>query len=123
MRVACTTTDLLTQDATRAEATSSDHSANGAKIWITSDGKVGYDAGSLSAGFKDQLQHLVTGQYLEDTFTYAIRLGNGTLSWTTATVRIYGVNDTAVIGGATTGSVTEDVAVAVIFSASKTGTV
>src|SRR5437016_12673401 len=36
-------TDLLTQDTVRAEATSTDCSMKGARIWITSDGKVGYD--------------------------------------------------------------------------------
>ena len=41
--------DLLTQDTARAESTSGDTSLNGAKIWITADGKVGYDATALSA--------------------------------------------------------------------------
>ena len=90
-------TDLLAQDMTRDEASSTDRSANGAKIWITSDGKVGYDITTLSDAFKAQLQSLGTGGYLTDSFTYAIRLGNGTLSWATATVRINGVNDAAVL--------------------------
>src|SRR5438132_10186183 len=50
--------DLLTQDTARAESLSSDTSLNGAKIWITSDGKVGYDAATLSAAFRLQLQGL-----------------------------------------------------------------
>ena len=79
-------TDLLVQDTTRAEATSADTSANGAKIWITTDGKVGYDAGSLSASFKASLQALSAGENATDTFAYAIRLSSGTLSWTTVTV-------------------------------------
>src|SRR5947209_13499611 len=33
-------TDLLIQDTARVEATSTDTSLNGAKIWITSDGRV-----------------------------------------------------------------------------------
>jgi len=103
-----TSADLLTKDIVGAANTS----YNGATISITTDGKVSYNASTLSAAFKDQLQHLGAGQYLDDTFTYAIRLANGTLSWATASVRIYGVNDAAVIGGATTGSVSEDVAVA-----------
>ena len=101
-------TDLLTQDIVRTEALTNDRSANGARIWITTDGKIGYDAATLSAGFKDQLQHLSAGQYLTDTFTYAIRLGNGTLSWATATVQIAGANDAPVVTGAVTGSATED---------------
>src|SRR5438270_10497242 len=35
--------DLLVQDTARVEATSTDVSALGAKIWINSDGTVGYD--------------------------------------------------------------------------------
>ncbi|WP_166294186.1 Ig-like domain-containing protein [Bradyrhizobium sp. 2S1] len=90
-------TDLLTQDTVRAEATSSDYSMKGAHIWITSDGKVGYDAGTLDPAFRAQLDALQSGQFLSDTFTYAIRLGNGTLSWATATVQFAGSNDAAVL--------------------------
>ncbi|MDA9504522.1 hypothetical protein XI09_07130, partial [Bradyrhizobium sp. CCBAU 11386] len=90
-------TDLLTQDTARAEATSSDYSMMGAHIWITSDGKVGYDANTLTAAFRGQLDALQSGQFLTDTFTYAIRLGNGTLSWATATVQFAGSNDAAVL--------------------------
>src|SRR2546429_371848 len=57
-------TDLLTQDTSRVESTAGDHSLNGANIWITSEGKVGYDATTLSAAFKAQLQSLQSGQYL-----------------------------------------------------------
>jgi len=101
-------TDLLAQDIVRTEALTTDRSANGAKIWITTDGKVGYDAATLSADFKDQLQQLTAGQFLTDTFTYAIRLGNGTLSWATATVQIAGANDAPVVTGAVTGNAEED---------------
>ncbi|VVP99103.1 hypothetical protein PS934_02349 [Pseudomonas fluorescens] len=102
-------TDLLAQDTARAEATSTDTSENGAKIWITSDGKVGYDAATFSEAFKAQLQALATGELLTDSFTYAIRLGNGTLSWATATVQFSGVNDGVTICiGAQAGIVTED---------------
>src|SRR3954470_3096120 len=69
--------DLLTQDTTRIEATSTDYSANHAHIWITSEGRVGYDANSMTAAFKAQLQALAVGETLSDSFTYAIRLGNG----------------------------------------------
>ncbi|WP_259235278.1 VCBS domain-containing protein [Bradyrhizobium elkanii] len=100
-------TDLITQDTARAEATTGDTSLYGAKIWITSDGKVGYDATTLSAAFKAQLDALQSGQVLNDTFTYAIRLGNGTLSWATATVQFAGANDAAVISGTTAGIAVE----------------
>ncbi|EJM46898.1 VCBS repeat-containing protein, partial [Pseudomonas sp. GM33] len=103
--------DLLTQDTARAEAMSSDTSKNGAKIWITPDGKVGYDAATFSSDFKAQLQSLAAGEVLTDSFTYAIRLGNGTLSWATATVQFSGVNDGVTISlGAQAGTVTEDAA-------------
>ncbi|MDA9494801.1 beta strand repeat-containing protein, partial [Bradyrhizobium sp. CCBAU 11361] len=97
--------DLLTQDTARAEATSSDTSLNGAKIWITADGKVGYDASALSA----QIAALSAGDFFTDSFIYAIRLGNGTLSWATATVRIAGVND-GPVAVADTNAVKEDTA-------------
>ncbi|WP_199805227.1 VCBS domain-containing protein, partial [Bradyrhizobium pachyrhizi] len=100
-------TDLITQDTARAESTTSDTSLYGAKIWITSEGKVGYDATTLSAAFKAQLDALQAGQVLNDTFTYAIRLGNGTLSWATATVQFAGANDAAVISGMTSGTAVE----------------
>ncbi|MER8753790.1 VCBS domain-containing protein, partial [Mesorhizobium sp. M1050] len=89
--------DLLTQDLGRIESASSDTSANGAKIWITADGKVGYDTAYLSAAFRAQLQGLNAGQYLTDTFIYSIRLGNGTLSWATATIQFAGTNDAPVL--------------------------
>ncbi|MEO6625363.1 MAG: VCBS domain-containing protein, partial [Burkholderiaceae bacterium] len=88
--------DLLAQDTARTEALSSDTSLNGAKIWITADGKVGYSVTNLSSTFKDMLQALGEGETLTDTFTYAIRLANGTLSWATATVEFAGKNDAPV---------------------------
>src|ERR1700756_2642205 len=77
---------LLTQDTARAEAISSDYSAHGAHIWITADGKVGYDASHLDASWLSQ--SFSTAGCAQDSFTYAIRLGNGTLSWATAYVDI-----------------------------------
>jgi hypothetical protein len=85
--------DLLTQDTARTEALTTDTSLNGAKIWITTDGKVKYDSSTWSSTFKDQLNQLQAGEFLTDSFTYAIRLGNGTLSWATAYVQISGAND------------------------------
>src|SRR6266568_8212890 len=43
---------LLTNDQIGAV----NYSANGAHIWITTDGKVGYDATTLPAAFQDRLQ-------------------------------------------------------------------
>ena len=74
---ATTQSDLYTKDIARTESLSTDTSLNGAKIWITADGKVGYDASTLSVGFRAQLDALQAGSPpLTDTFTYAIRLGN-----------------------------------------------
>src|ERR1041384_7787880 len=42
---------LITQDTVRAESLTIDRSAHGAKIWITADGQVGYDARTLDASF------------------------------------------------------------------------
>jgi len=98
--------DLLAKD---AAGVSTDVSAHGARIWITSEGTVAYDSSTWSAAFKAELQHLAPGQSLQDSFTYAIQLGNGALSWATVTLQIAGVNDTpTVTSGAQTGSVTED---------------
>lgn len=102
-------TDLLTKDTARTEVSSTDTSLNGAKIWIMADGmSVGYDVGTLSSTFRAQLQHLGAGQFLTDSFTYAIRLGNGALSWATAILQITGTNDAPVVSRAVTGVATED---------------
>src|SRR5690349_2294989 len=44
--------DLLSQDVGRTATASSDTSFNGARIWIGTDGKVHYDATTLSSSFK-----------------------------------------------------------------------
>ncbi len=101
--------DLLPQDTARSEAASSDFSAKGAHIWITAGGKVGYDTSTFSAATKASLQALAVGESSTDTFTYAIRLANGTLSWATAKVVFIGTNDGVMItSGPQAGAVTED---------------
>ena len=103
--------DLLAQDTARTASASTDFSAMGARIWITSDGKVGYDTGSMSVAAKASLQALAVGESWTDSFTYAIRLGNGTLSWATSTVVFTGSNDGPTITSlAQAGAVTEDAA-------------
>ena len=94
--------DLLAQDTARTEAVSTDTSLHGARIWISADGKVGYDASTLDASFKAFLQSLADGEDATDSFTYAIRLANGTLSWATATVHFRGLNDAPTIVAAST---------------------
>ncbi|HXH51874.1 MAG TPA: VCBS domain-containing protein, partial [Sphingomicrobium sp.] len=85
--------DLIDRDLARAEHTATERSAMGAKIWITSDGRVGYDGSALSASAIASLQALAEGQTATDTFTYSIRLANGTLSWATVTITYVGTND------------------------------
>jgi VCBS repeat-containing protein len=95
------TSDLLQQDWIDAV----NYSALGAKIWITADGKVAYDTSALG-----DLDHLAEGAQLVDTFTYAVRLANGAISWATASVVITGQND-APVAVADTASATEDGAI------------
>ena len=92
-------TDLVAKDV----AGVCEYSELGAKISLTSDGKIRYDSGPSSA-----LNSLPAGVKAYDQFTYAIRLSNGTLSWATVTVEISGVNDAATISGDNEGEVSED---------------
>lgn len=73
--------DLLTRDI----AGVCNKSDLGARIWITADGRIGYDSSIFA--------YLAAGETATDHFTYAIRLSNGTLSWATVTVMITGTND------------------------------
>jgi VCBS repeat-containing protein len=109
--------DLLVKDAAGAIS----YSQGGARISITSDGKISYDTGGWSPEFKASLAQLGAGESAFDTFTYAIQLGNGTLSWATVRVEIAGSNDAPTVSVADLcGVVTED---ATIPSLSDTGTI
>ncbi|RWC52890.1 MAG: hypothetical protein EOS54_14315 [Mesorhizobium sp.] len=88
--------DLLTKDITYSSSDDSagaagttDTSLLGARIWIASDGTIHYSTASIDG----LLQSLAAGQILVDKVTYAIQLGNGTLSWATATIQFTGTND------------------------------
>lgn len=74
-------------------------SANGASIWITADGQVGYDVSTASEAFRARLQALDDGEQLSDSFGYAIQLGKGALSFATAQVQLTGANDAPVAQG------------------------
>src|SRR5687768_4349914 len=89
-------TDLVARDV----AGVCEYSELGARISLTSDGKIRYDSAPSSA-----LNSLPAGVKAYDQFTYAIRLSNGTLSWATVTVEITGINDAAVITGVKNGAV------------------
>ncbi|MGH8355468.1 MAG: VCBS domain-containing protein, partial [Pseudomonas sp.] len=95
-----TSADLLTRDVVGAD----NFSKFGALIEITADGKVAY---SMTDASRDYFQSLGAGEVGYDTFTYAIRLANGTLSWATATVQINGTNDVATFTSASDHAVTE----------------
>jgi VCBS repeat-containing protein len=90
------TYDLVAKDA----ALVPEFSDLGARIWIE-NGVVKYDS--------NPIDYLALGQQVVDKFTYAIRLGNGTLSWATVYVTLTGTNDAVSITSATaTGAVVED---------------
>jgi VCBS repeat-containing protein len=63
---------------------------------ITSSGKVLYH---LSDAGRAHFQYLNAGQTDTDTFNYAIQMGNGALSWATATVVIAGRDDARIKNG------------------------
>src|SRR5438270_8397592 len=92
------TIDLLAKDVVGV----SESSDLGARISITTDGKIAYDTNSL--------EWLAAAQTVTDKFTYAIRLANGTLSWATVYVTVTGSNDGPVMlaGGKAAAAVTED---------------
>lgn len=77
----------------------------GALVSVGADGSAHYD---LGVGSALNLDFLAEGETLTDTFSYALRLGNGSLSFATATVTIIGVNDPAQFGGTATGAISED---------------
>ncbi|TPO01205.1 VCBS domain-containing protein, partial [Mesorhizobium sp. B1-1-5] len=101
--------DLLIRDTaystdTAVPVATADTSYLGARIWISTDGTIHYDKTSIDS----KIQALGAGQVLTDKLTYAIQLGNGTLSWATATIQFTGTNDAPVISAHTDGAVTED---------------
>jgi VCBS repeat-containing protein len=53
------------------------------------------------------INSLSAGEVIDDQFTYAIQMGNGTLSWATVHLNITGSNDTATIIGTGSGDVVE----------------
>ena len=99
--------DLLTQDGVGVSQTS----LMGAKISITSTTSTGGVNYQMTDALRASLQGLAAGERVFDSFTYAIRLANGTLSWATVQVELEGRNDGVqliAIGTDATGAVTED---------------
>ncbi|MBI2257080.1 MAG: cadherin domain-containing protein [Proteobacteria bacterium] len=97
--------DLLVKDPTGAIS----YSQGGARISITEDGKISYNTAGWTDDFKAKLSSLGEGESTFDTFTYAIQLGNGTLSWATVRVEVAGQNDAPTVSIADLeGAVTEN---------------
>ena len=101
--------DLASADYLTSGISAWEDIGNGISIRIN-NGKVEMDlAGYLTANGLSSLQALGAGVRISNSFTYAIKLGNGTLSWATASFNIVGTNDGPIITGSSgLGSVTED---------------
>jgi hypothetical protein len=80
------TTDLLDPD--------KDHALEagqfGCQIQVTGDGQLGV---KLTQTFLDYLGTIDAGTFTTINFTYAIQLGNGTLSWATASIQFEGTKE------------------------------
>lgn len=77
-----------------------------ANLSLTSDGQISYE---IDQDAFASFQSAAKGTEVTDTFSYTIRLGNGTFSTATATVKIEAVNHAATFSGDLTTSVAEDV--------------
>jgi len=88
-------------------------SGNQARI---NNGKIEFD---LSFELPDGVNSLAEGEQFTDTFIYAIRLGNGTLSWAHVHIEINGVNDAPV---STDDSVTTSEDAVIVLGLSDFGT-
>ncbi|KUM23939.1 hypothetical protein AU467_32385 [Mesorhizobium loti] len=89
--------DLTTQDV-QATGISAWEGIGGGVLIRINNGKVEMDlSGYLALHGFSSLQALGAGDHISETFTYAIKLGNGTLSWASVSVNIQGTNDGATI--------------------------
>ncbi|AEH90425.1 beta strand repeat-containing protein [Mesorhizobium opportunistum] len=116
--------DLTHQDYQTLGISTWETIGEGVSIRINS-GKVEMDlTGYLAAHGFSSLQAMGPNDHFNETFTYAIKLGNGTLSWASVSVNIQGTNDAAVISGVSTGSVIEagGVANAIVGTPTVSGT-
>ena len=91
--------------------------ASGAKIAIMADGQIAYDYSDINTSM---IQSLGEGDVFTDTFSYSIRLSNGTISTATVNLTYVGENDAATITGTRNGYVTEDGSSALSFAAPAT---
>ncbi len=101
-------TDLLNADALVNGVSAWETTAAGNRIRIN-NGKIELDlTNALSVRGAQDFNSLTANDLIEDSFIYAIRLGNGTLSWAHVTFNIQGQNDAATISGDITGMLGED---------------
>ncbi|TKB14086.1 MAG: hypothetical protein E5V75_19980 [Mesorhizobium sp.] len=93
--------DLTTQDYQTSGISAWEDIGGGVRIRIN-NGKVEMDLSQyLQQHYGlSSLQALGAGDQINETFTYAIKLGNGTLSWASVNVNIQGTNDGATITAA-----------------------
>ncbi|MFC0588252.1 beta strand repeat-containing protein [Novosphingobium aquiterrae] len=95
-------TDLLTNQTYSNWQTT----AQGNQIRIV-NGIVEYRLIDRLTGQVGDVNTLNAGQLLTDSFSYAIKLGNGTLSWARVNISLTGSNDLATISGTSSGAVIE----------------
>ncbi|WP_164919968.1 VCBS domain-containing protein [Mesorhizobium ciceri] len=89
--------DLTNQDVQSTGISNWESIGDGVLIRIN-NGKVEMDlSGYLAAHGFANLQAMGAGDQINETFTYAIKLGGGTLSWASVSVNIQGTNDGAII--------------------------
>lgn len=93
--------DLLTQDGAEVTGSTANRSAFGASLHVTADGRVAYDTSTINPQKAAELTGLALGETMADSFIYAIRMSNGTLSWAKVGVTLTGVNDTPVVQSVT----------------------
>ncbi|MGZ5051909.1 MAG: VCBS domain-containing protein [Methylobacter sp.] len=94
---------------------------NGVSEWETTDrgnlirinnGKIEFNIShSLELIGATNIDALSASDAIQDSFVYAIRLGNGTLSQAIVRINVTGTNDAPVVTGSVTGTATEDGAI------------
>ncbi|MDP3515955.1 MAG: VCBS domain-containing protein [Pseudohongiella sp.] len=108
--------DLLTQDHAGITGLAANRSLFGASLTVTSDGRVAYDASTISGQTAADLTGLKLGDIMTDSFIYAIRMASGTLSWAKANVVLTGVNDVPTVTGVSLAAIEDNGAVTGSFA-------
>ncbi|MCY1668978.1 VCBS domain-containing protein [Rhizobium sp. SL86] len=95
--------DALTVTATSATST------KGATVTLLdTDSNGTYDSVRYDTSTSTSIGALITGETIEDTFTFTVSDGRGGTSTAVASITVAGKNDNAVISGVSSGSVEED---------------